>query len=106
VFTGKRSSVFTGFLFHVRSVVGLAGVMERTMGSTRKKKSREQSAAARRERAAEKRAEKSSVHSGDAGTVRVEMPAQIPEAALLSAAAGESSGGRRGPAAATTIPAP
>jgi hypothetical protein len=55
------------------------------MGSTEKKRAREQSAAARRERAVKKRTEKSAVPSGTGealGTVRVGMPAQIPEAEL------------------------
>jgi hypothetical protein len=71
-----------GFLFRVRSVAGLAGVKERIMGSTERKRAREQNAAARRERAVKKRTEKSAVPSGASGTVRVEMPEQIPEAAL------------------------
>ena len=55
------------------------------MSSTEKKRAREQSAAARRERAVTKRAEKSAVPSeegGASGTGRVEVPVQAPEAAL------------------------
>jgi hypothetical protein len=69
---------------HVRSVAGLAGVKERIMGSSEKKRAREQSAAARRERAVKRRMEKSAVPSGADGsswTVRVGIPAQIPDAA-------------------------
>jgi hypothetical protein len=52
------------------------------MGSTQKKRAREQSAGARRERAVTKRAEKSAAPSEAPGTVCVKLPAQIPEAAL------------------------
>jgi hypothetical protein len=54
------------------------------MGSSEKKRAREQNAAARRERVVKRRTEKSSAPlgiDGSTGTVRVEIPAQIPEAA-------------------------
>jgi hypothetical protein len=51
-------------LFRVRSVAGLAGLKEPIMGSSEKKRAREQSAAARRDRAAKKRTEKSAVTRG------------------------------------------
>lgn len=63
-------------LLLARSVAGLAGVKEQKMGSSEKKRAREQSAAVRRDRAVKKRAEKSSAPSGigeASGPVRVEM---------------------------------
>jgi hypothetical protein len=54
------------------------------MGSSEKKRAREQNAAARRERVVKRRTEKSAAPGGADGsawTVRVGIPAQIPEAA-------------------------
>jgi hypothetical protein len=63
-----------GLLFIARSVVELAGAEESIMASSEKKRAREQNAAARRDRAAQKRIEKSAASS------RAEVPAKAPEA--------------------------
>jgi hypothetical protein len=51
-------------LFRVRSVAGLADLKEPIMGSSEKKRAREQSAAARRDRVVKKRTEKSAATRG------------------------------------------